>query len=120
MSMSKFCGYPRLNRQVEYKETLDSGEKRVDHLLVSVASNQTKQSRTHFGLIVSKKIGKAHVRNKIRRKLREIFRQLSIKGPITQPCSIVFITRKRAANASYKELESSVAKTLSRIKQKIT
>jgi ribonuclease P protein component len=61
-------------------------------------------SSTRFGLTVSRRIGKAVIRNKIKRRLREILRRIDL------PCGwdIVIIARGPAANADYATLEKSV------------
>jgi len=56
-----------------------------------------------YGLSVSKKVGNAVVRNKLRRRLKEIFRLNA--GRFLQGYDIVVVGRATAATASYAELE---------------
>lgn len=51
------------------------------------------------GLVVSKKVGKAVVRNKVRRRLREILRRMHLP-----PCELVVVAQPDAAGAEYAEL----------------
>lgn len=67
---------------------------------------------TKIGLSVSKKVGPAVVRNKIKRRLRTILRQLfsSLKKGVL----IVFVARPAAATASFDQLQVSVINLLKR------
>ena len=56
-----------------------------------------------MGVTVSTKLGKAVVRNRARRRLRELYR-LS-QGQMKQGFDIVLVARSRAATAPYHELE---------------
>jgi ribonuclease P protein component len=59
---------------------------------------------TRYGLVVSKKVGKAVVRNKIKRRLREILRQKKI----SPGWDIIVTARSAAANADFTSLGISV------------
>lgn len=55
------------------------------------------------GFVTSRRLGSAVVRNRVRRRLREIVRQH--QGELRQGFWVVVIARSEAANASYHELE---------------
>jgi ribonuclease P protein component len=65
---------------------------------------------SRFGFVVSKRIGKAVVRNKVRRRLREIVRQL----PVKPGWDIVLIARIPAVGAAFGDISQSVGKLLLR------
>ncbi|MBN1161227.1 MAG: ribonuclease P protein component [Dehalococcoidales bacterium] len=65
---------------------------------------------SRFGLVVSGRLGKAVVRNLIKRRLREVVRHIRV----TPGWDIVLIARSPAAGADYKSLEKSVDKLLLR------
>jgi len=70
-------------------------------------------SENRIGLTVSGKLGHAVVRNKIRRRLREIYRLHESR--FLPGYDIVVVARSRAVTASYQQLEQaylSLARTL--------
>ena len=65
---------------------------------------------SRYGLSVSKRVGKAVTRNRLKRLLREILRTL----PIKSAWDIIFIVRPAAATVDYSSLRKSVEGLLSR------
>jgi ribonuclease P protein component len=65
-----------------------------------------------FGLVTSRKVGGAVVRNKVRRRLRHIQREHQSK--IRENVWCVTVARFRAAQASFKELEEEWCKLAKR------
>ncbi len=73
-----------------------------DLVVLRVMPNGLPISRS--GLSVSKKVGKAVVRNKIKRRLREIVRLNAIKPG----WDVVLIARSKSSIASYTEMQKAV------------
>ncbi len=73
------------------------------YLVLYARKNRTGTNRV--GITVSKKLGKAHVRNRVRRRLREIYRLNEEKF---QPgWDIVVVARSRAVDAKFSKLTDS-------------
>ena len=67
-------------------------------------------SLSRYGFSVTKKVGKAVQRNRLKRLLKEIMRMQSLKSG----WDIVFIARFVAGNADYHQLGRAVTKLLTR------
>jgi ribonuclease P protein component len=79
------------------------------YLVVKSAANDLEYSR--YGFSVTKQIGNAVVRNRIRRRLREIIRAVYVKPGH----DIVLIARPEIVNADYRQLSRSVTRLLDRV-----
>ena len=92
----------RLRKREDFLEAYARGEKiQGCHLVFYVLPNNLPCHQ--LGLTVSRKIGSAVVRNRVKRKLREIFRINS--EVVAVGCNIVMNAKRSAAKASYGELE---------------
>ncbi|MBI3743648.1 MAG: ribonuclease P protein component [Chloroflexi bacterium] len=65
---------------------------------------------TRFGFLVSKRVGNAVTRNRVRRRLREILR----REPVAAGWDLVFIARSKIAEAPFAEIERSTKELLGR------
>ena len=98
-----------LTKRAQYLTVYKSGKAWADNLIVIKAlPNGLELSR--FGFSVTRELGKAVVRNRVRRLLKEIARL----EPIRPGWDIVFIARPNAAAVDYHQLKKSVDKLLVR------
>ncbi len=69
---------------------------------------KNRLGRNRLGLTASTKLGHAVVRNRCRRRMREVYRLNS--GELKQGYDIILVARTRTATASWEELNNSFLK----------
>ena len=90
-----------LNLNTQFTRAYKSGNSCVKPTLVLYArQNAVKKNR--LGITVSKKIGKAHIRNRAKRRLREIFRTNSHQLKVG--FDFVLVARGRTAAAPFSQI----------------
>jgi ribonuclease P protein component len=93
----------RLTRPAEFEKVKKDGRAERGRLLVLSVLSVSELDRFRAGLITSRAIGRAVVRNRVRRRLREIIRRH--QRDLINGVWIVTIARASAARASYEQLE---------------
>ena len=73
------------------------------YLVLYARRNRTATNRV--GVTVSKKLGKAHIRNRIRRRLREVYRLNEMR--FVPGWDIVVVARTKALKASFDQLTNA-------------
>lgn len=86
----------------EFRRMYAKGKSGVSSCLV-VYCRPNKRDHNRLGVTVSAKLGHAVVRNRIRRRLREIYRLSQPK--MKQGFDIILVARSRAVMATYQDLE---------------
>ncbi|MDD9994318.1 MAG: ribonuclease P protein component [Dehalococcoidia bacterium] len=97
----------RLTRRKDFSAVFRDGHVWGNRLL-AVRAGANGLDHNRYGFIISKRLGKAVVRNKIRRRLKE-----GIRSQPTRPgWDVVVSARPSAAQANFQELRASVSKLL--------
>ncbi len=102
-------GEEYLTKSEQYKLVYNKGSSWASNLVVMKAL-PNRLSLSRYGFSVSRRVGKAVIRNRVKRLLREILRST----PLEPGWDIIFIARPPAASADYTNLKESVADLLSR------
>lgn len=71
---------------------------------------------SRLAVVVSKKVGPAVARNRIKRRIRDIFRRN--KGVLEEPMDLIFVTRKEILGLGSPELRAGYFQALESIKKK--
>ncbi len=96
----KFTG--TLKKNYEFRRLYSKGKSTAVPSLVLYV-RKTKRDSNRIGITVSTKLGKAVVRNKVRRRIREIYRLNEEK--MKPGLELVIVARVRAVSSSYQQLE---------------
>ncbi|WP_101773720.1 ribonuclease P protein component [Peptostreptococcus faecalis] len=103
-----------IKKDSDFRRVYQKGKSVADrNLVIYTLQNGKKKSR--IGISISKKVGKANVRNKIRRYIKEAYR-INIDANIKNGYDIVFIARVNSSSASYKDIEKSIKNITKRAK----
>ena len=102
----------RLTKREYFDKVYRHGKSTANHQFVLYYKAQPQQDFFRLGVSVSKKLGNAVVRNRIRRLLKEIVRLHAARIP--GGYDLILIARKPAAEMSYLEMEKSVLHVLKR------
>lgn len=99
----------RLSGRKQFDAIFQEGRVWANRLLVLRAlPNQLDHNR--YGFVTSKRLGKAVVRNRVRRRLREGLRSL----PVRRGWDVVVSVRQAAAQADFHELKRAVTDLLAK------
>ncbi len=114
----KGCGLSkdeRLRKRREFLGVYERGEKiRSAYFVLYMLENGLPYHR--LGITVSRKIGKAVVRNRIKRRLREIFR--ANKQALSTHCDLVVNAKRAAARTHNQQIQEDILKAMQRWKRK--
>ena len=94
-----------LKKNHEFRRLYNKGKVSASQC-VAIYCRRNGMPGNRFGVTVGTKIGGAVQRNRIRRRLREIYRLNEDK--LSPGYDIVIVARMRSRYAEYKEIESSV------------
>ena len=99
----------RLRKNSEFDAVYERGKSWAgDFLVLKALPNGLEWNR--YGFVTGKRVGKAVVRNRVKRLLREVTKAT----PTNLGWDIVIVARGRAATASYSELKTAVSGLLHR------
>ena len=88
----------------DFKKAYDHGRSFGNRNLI-LYTRKNGTNKTRIGITISKKTGKAVVRNKIRRQMKEIYREL--EPNIKDGYDLVFIVRRNVPDITFWQLRSA-------------
>ncbi len=109
----------RLKRSSEFRTVFESGKAYPDALVVlHVKALKDRPGVCQVGFSVSKKVGGAVIRNRVKRRLREAVRR-ELPG-LLPGHHLIFRARPPAAEADYAALAAAVSRVLERARLRLS
>ena len=105
----------RLRSRREY-DAVQRGGRRVSARFVTLLARPGAAPHDRLGLVASRKIGGAVIRNRAKRRLREIFRQLEPAAPDPRPLDLVAIARRELVDAPHAIVEADFRAALKKLR----
>ncbi|MGM0548533.1 MAG: ribonuclease P protein component [Bacillota bacterium] len=103
-----------LKKNKEFKKVYENGKSYATRNLVIYCLKYKKGKKNRYGLSVSKRVGNAVVRNKLKRRLREIIREFE-KNEDFKGYEIIFIARNPVVQLNYHSLKKDVNRLLKKM-----
>ena len=105
----------RLRKRREFEECYASGVRVSGRFLQLFVNWKGAQGSARLGISIPRRAGKAVIRNRLRRRIREIFRRnRALLG--TAGLDLVIQCRPQAANASFPQLLEDYSDSLRRVR----
>jgi ribonuclease P protein component len=102
----------RLRRRNDFRKVFRGGTSVANRQFVLYAFKRTDGEVSRVGISISRKVGKAVVRNRIKRLIKEIVRQWM--DQIHSEMDLILIVRNPVVGLDYKEMESSLRHVMKR------
>lgn len=100
----------RIKKNAEFQTVFKNGKSVANRQFVVYSYKKEDQEEFRIGLSVSKKVGNAVVRNRIKRYLRQSF--LEMKDDLRQDMDYIIIARHQAASLDFHETKKSMEHVL--------
>lgn len=111
MSVAGFCRSERIRSRLDFvKLSVESKKTVTNHFVLLSAFNDSKVCR--IGITVSRKVGNAVCRNRLKRYIREFYRH---NKEIFLPADFVIIARAGADRLKYSELCQELVNAVQRV-----
>lgn len=103
----------RVKSDADFQQIFKKGKSFANRQFVIYYLERPKQENYRIGISVSKKIGNAVVRNKMKRFIRQAF--LELEGRVKEDSDFIIIVRKPAVDLSVNEVKKSLTHVLKKI-----
>ena len=102
----------RIAARRDFTATYDAGRRHHGRLVVVFARPRDGEGR--LGVTATRKIGNAVVRNRARRRVREIYRRWHARAPLAAGLDVVVNVTARTASAAFAALDAELSVLLDR------
>ncbi len=100
----------RLRRSQDFTATMRTG-RRARHALLTAVARRTETAETRVGFAVSRRVGGAVVRNRVKRQIRMITHASRWRGGY----DVVIVPQPACAEARFDEIASAITSTCERL-----
>ena len=100
----------RVKKDREFQKVFHKGKSTANRQFVIYQYNKEGQSHFRVGISVSKKLGNAVTRNRLKRRIRHILMELD--DQLAQDVDFIVIARPPIVQMSYQEMKSSMMHVL--------
>ncbi|TCS80822.1 ribonuclease P protein component [Tepidibacillus fermentans] len=98
----------RLRKREDFKKVYQYGHSIANRSLVLYELDNIQIESYRFGISVSKKLGKAVVRNRVKRLIKEAIRSVISRNEIKKHKDYIFIARKPIIEMDLEQIEKSI------------
>ena len=114
---ARFGSAVRLRSREEFIAVQQHG-RRIGSRYATVLARPNSLGRDRLGLVASRRVGGAVIRNRAKRRLREVFRRQQSEGaaPNRHGWDVVIIARAEVATVPFADLQTDLSSTLQRLR----
>ncbi len=98
----------RLKKRHEFNRVYNRGRSYSNRELVLYVYNNKNTPQQRLGISVSRRVGNAVVRNRIRRLIKEVVRQLQKDFKLKDNVDLIIIARQPSAEMNYQDFQRSI------------
>ncbi|MGH7923219.1 MAG: ribonuclease P protein component [Candidatus Binatus sp.] len=114
-----FAAADRLHRSAEFLRLQRNGVRfQSPHFVLYAGTLENEPGRSRLGVTVSRRIGNAVMRNRVKRRVREIFRK-EMRAQIPAGTSIVVIARSGAATLESAAISDELAMAARNLRERM-
>ncbi len=93
-----------------FSKIIKTGKYNKDRLFVIYHLVNTENKYPHFGVAIKNSIGKAHIRNKLKRQVRMLINKYKLEFKKNE--DYIIMIRNECINSNYQEMDASILKLL--------
>jgi len=115
MTSNTFDKSKRIRKRREFLRLQRHGFRSFGRFVVIIGERSQRYTPGRIGITVPKKVGSSHVRNKIKRRIRHIFR---LKQTLFFERNLVIIARSSSTTAAFLDLRADIVDVCARLHDK--
>ena len=116
---ARFCRADRLRNSREFLKLQRGGARyQSGHFVFYYGLDRTDDERSRLGITVSRRIGNAVVRNRLKRRVRECYR-LKLRAMLPTGATMIVIARNGAGNLDWATTERELSAGANALRRKL-